>query len=338
MPTILDLRKRHLFLSLGTLAALVVVATTPQLLGNEVREAFHGLLVASPAWLWLAALSFATALTASGCAWRSALRRCGGELGRADASARYGVGSLVNAVAPAKIGSALRFALYSRTIAGEGRLWTTGGVAASIGAARSIWLALLLTFAAASGVLPVWPLALLALGVGIAAAAAVLSRNRQPNARIAHVLDAFRVLGRCPRAAAQLIGWVGIAAAARVGAATAIAAAFGVEQPLLAALLIVPALDLAGILPLTPGNLGIASAAVAFALHAHGTASGTAISAGIAFSAVETVTSLAFGAGSLLFLASGTPGARRWTMAAAGATACMGLGAAFGATVVLPLV
>ena len=82
MPPILDLRKRHLFLSLGTLAALLVVATTPQLLGGQVSEAFHGLLVASPAWLWLAALSFATALAASGCAWHSALRRCGGELGR----------------------------------------------------------------------------------------------------------------------------------------------------------------------------------------------------------------------------------------------------------------
>jgi hypothetical protein len=103
-------------------------------------------------------------------------------------------------------------------------------------------------------------------------------------------------------------------------------------------LLVVPALDLAGILPLTPGNIGIASAAVAFALHAHGATYETALSAGIAFSAVETVTSLAFGAGSVLFLAAGTPGARRWTMAAAGATACLGLGAAFGATVVLPLV
>ena len=338
MPPIFDLRKRHLFLSLGTLAALLVVATTPQLLGDQVSEAFHGLLVASPAWLWLAALSFATALAASGCAWHSALRRCGGDLGRADASARYGVGSLVNAFAPAKLGSAVRFGLYARVLHGEGRLWTTGGVAASIGAARSIWLAVLLTFAAASGVLPVWPLALIALAVAVAITVAVLSRNRQPNARVAHVLDAFRVLGRCPRAAAQLIGWVGVAAAARVGAATAIAAAFGVERPLLAALLVVPALDLAGILPLTPGNIGIASAAVAFALHAHGTASGAAMSAGIAFSAVETVTSIAFGAGSLLFLASGTPGARRWTMAAAGATACLGLGAAFGATVVLPLV
>ena len=328
----------HVLLSLVSIGALVALATMPQLLGDQVTEAFHGLLDVSPAWLWLAALSFATALAASGCAWRSALTRCGGELTRADASARYGVGSLVNAFLPAKIGSAVRFALFARVLHSEGRVWTTGGVCASIGAARAIWLGLLLAFGAASGVLPLWPLALIALAVVVAVGIAYFARDRSPSARVAHVLDAFRALGRSPRAAAQLVGWIGIATAARVGAATAIAAAFGVEQPLLAALLVVPALDLAGILPITPGNIGVASAAVAFALHAHGAPAGTAFSAGIAFSAVETVTSLAFGTGSALYLAGSAPGARRWTAAAAAAAACLGLGVAFGATVVLPLV
>ena len=83
--------------------------------------------------------------------------------------------------------------------------------------------------------------------------------------------------------------------ALRVTAATAIAAAFGVDQPLAAAVLIIPALDLAGILPLTPGNVGVASAAVAFALKAHGVGSDVAVSAGIALGAVETLTTLALG-------------------------------------------
>lgn len=330
--------KRQLLFSLASVVVLAVVALTPQLLGNRVLEAFRGLLDVSPAWLWLAALSFAGALTAAGCAWRSALSRCGGELSRTDASARYGVGSLVNAFAPAKIGSAVRFALFARVLRGEGRLWTTGGVCASIGAARSIWLALLLAFAAASGVLPLWPLGLLGLALVAAVAVAWFARDRAPSARVAHVLDAFRALGRRPRAAAQLVAWVGLATAAKIGAATAIAAAFGIERPLVAALLVVPALDLAGLLPLTPGNIGVASAAVAFALHAHGAATDVAISAGIAFGAVETITSVAFGAGGALVLVSGAPGARRWTAAAAATAACLGLGVAFGATVVLPLV
>ena len=333
-----DIRARHVAASLASLAVVAVVASSPRLLGDRVGDAFRELLAVSPGWLWLAALSFASALAASGCAWRSALCRCGGELGRSDAAARYAVGSMINAFAPARIGSAVRFALFSRTISDDARLWTTGGVAASVGAARAIWLALLLLFAAGSGVLPLWPLALLALAVAVATAVALVARRRHVNGRVAHVLDAFAALGRCPRAAGELVVWIGAATAARIGAATAIAAAFGVERPLLAALLVVPALDLAGILPLTPGNVGVASAAVAFALHAHGAAGDAAIAAGIAFSAVETLTSVAVGAGGALFLAGSAPGARRWTAAVAGATACLGLGAAFGATVVLPLV
>lgn len=337
MSPIPVIRKRHLAIAAASLAAVVSVAAAPQLLGAQVADGFHELLAVSPAWLWLAALSFASALAASGCGWRSALARCGGELTRGDAAARYGVGSLVNAVAPARLGSAVRFALFARTIRAEGALWTTGGVAASVGAARATWLGVLLLVAAGSGVLPLWPLAVVAGVVGVAALVAWRARGRRFHARAAHVLDAFAALGRSPRAAAQLVGWIGLATAARVGAATAIAAAFGVENPLLAALLIVPALDLAGFLPLTPGNIGIASAAVAFALHAHG-AGEVAVAAGIAFSAVETVTSLVFGAGCVLSLAAGAPGARRWTLAATAATASVGLAAAFGATVVLPLV
>lgn len=332
------LRKRHLLLSVGSIGALVILAATPQLLGDRVGAALGDLRDVSPAWLWIAAIAFAGGLVSAGCAWRSALGRCDGEISRAEASARYGVGSLVNSFVPAKAGSAVRFALFARVLHGEGRLWTTGGICASIGAARSIWLALLLAFGAASGVLPVWPLALIALAVLVAVAVAVVARERVPHARVAHVLDAFRALGRCPRAAAQLIAWVGLATASKVAAATAIAAAFGVERPLLAALLVVPALDLAGVLPLTPGNIGVASAAVAFALHAHGAAGDVAISAGIAFSAVETLTSVAFGIGSVMYLVGGVSGTRRVFATAAAATACLALGVAFGATVVLPLV
>ncbi len=340
MHTEAALRWRHIVVSIGSLGVLAVLAMSPQLLGEQVTEALRGLLDASPAWLWLAALSFSAALACAGCAWRSALCRCGGELSRPEAAARYSVGSLVNSVAPAKIGSAVRFALFARVLHGEGRLWTTGGVCASIGAARCLWLALLLAFAAASGVLPVWPLAVLALGVLVAVAVAYFARNRSPHARVAHILDAFRALGRSPRAAAQLVGWVGLATAAKICAAAAIAAAFGIDQPLLAALLVVPALDLAGLLPLTPGNIGVASAAVAFALHAHGAGTGVAMSAGIAFSAVETVTSLAFGTVGVLYLVgAASPGTRRSFATAAATACCLVLGAAaFGATVVLPLV
>ena len=54
---------------------------------------------------------------------------------------------------------------------------------------------------------------------------------------------------------------------ARVGAVAAIVSSLGIQRSLGAALLIIPALDAASLLPLTPGNIGVASGAVVVALH-----------------------------------------------------------------------
>ena len=335
----LTLPKRHIAFAVASLAVVAVVATMPQLLGDHVREGVAGLGEASRQWLWAAGLGFAASLVASGWAWRSAVIRCGGATSRADAAARYGSGSLLNTFAPAKLGTALRFALFARVLDGDGRLWTAGGIGTAVGIAHWLWLAAMLTFGAATGVLPAWPIAIVMLVVLVAAAVAWRARESRAGSRTAHVLDAFRVFGSCPRAAGQLLGWIGVATIARIAAATAIAAAFGIDDPFLAAMLVVPALELAGTLPLTPGNVGVASAAAACALKAHGADADVAISAGIAFGAVETITSIAFGAGSVLYLAGAvSPGSRRWITATVGAVGCLALGAAFGATVLFPVV
>jgi uncharacterized membrane protein YbhN (UPF0104 family) len=338
MPFEIQLKKRHLALFAGSIAALLLLAAVPQLLGEVVADGIDGLSAASPAWLWVAALGFAGSLAAAACAWQFALTRCGGETSRADSAARYCTGSLVNAVAPARVGSAVRIGLLSRTLRGEGRLWTVGGVAASLAAVRALWLAVVLALGSASGVLPRWPIAVLLLGAVVAGVVAWRARDSRPGTRAAHVLDVFRILGRCPKAAVQLAGWVGLAMAAKIGAAAAVAAALGIERPLAAALLVIPALDLAGLLPLTPGNVGVSSAAVAFALTAHGAAGDVAVSAGIALGAVETLTTLACGSASLLYFAAQRADERRWQTALAASTACFALGAAFGATVLVPLV
>jgi uncharacterized membrane protein YbhN (UPF0104 family) len=334
----LQLGKRHLAVFLGSTAALVALASSPRLLGDLVADGIAGLSEASAGWLWLAAAAFAGSLVTSACGWQSALARCGGTTTRADASARYCTGSIVNALAPARIGTAVRFALMARVLHNEGRVWTVGGIAASLSAVRALWLALVLALASMSGVLPRWPIAALLLGAAAAAVVAWRSRDSRPGTELGHALDVFRVLGRCPRAAARIAGWVGAAMALRIAAATAIAAAFGVDRPLAAAVLIIPALDLAGILPLTPGNVGVASAAVAFALTAHGVGPDVAVSAGIALGAVETMTTLACGSASLLYFAGRGVDGRRWQAATAAATGCVVLAAAFGATVIFPLV
>ena len=84
----LELGKRHHAVFLGSGAALIVLALTPQLLGDVVAEGVAGLSDASAGWLWIAAGAFGASLLTSACGWQSALTRCGGETTRADSSAR----------------------------------------------------------------------------------------------------------------------------------------------------------------------------------------------------------------------------------------------------------
>ena len=316
-------------------AALVAAAATPQLLGGRIGEAVERLGGASPAWLWLAALGFLCSLTGAAGSWQAAVRLCGGRLGALDANARYAAGSLVNTFVPGRVGDALRIALYSRAVGGDARMWKAGGAFAAIGIARAVALAALVVGGASAGALPLWPLAILAGFVAIGAAVAWRTRNRRARTGFAHLLDAFRELGRKPRAGARILGWILFATIGRLGATAAVAASLGVHAPLAAAVIIVPALDVATLLPLTPGNVGVTSGAVAIALQAHGIGHTDALSVGIAFHAVETAVSLLYGI--VAPLAAGTTGNRRLALAAA-STACFALAVAFGATVIAPAV
>ena len=100
--------------------------------------------------------------------------------------------------------------------------------------------------------------------------------------------------------------------------------------------MLVPAVELAAVLPITPGNVGLASAAVALALGSQGVDSKTALSAGIAFGAVELLTGVVIGAAGALGLAG--PSARPYLRLATVAAAASVVAVAFGATVLLPVV
>jgi uncharacterized membrane protein YbhN (UPF0104 family) len=319
--------------------ALVLVVTLPGLLGSDVTAALHQLEAAQPIWLWLAALGFVGSLTGSALAWRSALAAVGGRSGPLDAGARYGVGSLVNSVAPARLGDVIRVGLFSRTLPGDDRVLRTGGAFAAIGAARALVLAAMLIVGFSLGALPLWPVAALVGFGALAVVLAYVTRRRTPHSHVAHLLDAFRAFGREPLRGARILGWIALATLSRLAAAGAIAAALGVHSPVLAALLIVPVLDLAGTMPLTPGNIGVTSGAVAMALQAHGVGLTQALGAGIAFHAVETAAGLVFGlTGALLLAQFPTPAARRVAIASAGGAAAVALAAGIGTTLVLPLV
>jgi uncharacterized membrane protein YbhN (UPF0104 family) len=314
------------------LALLGVVAFTPQLLGDRIREALGELVGADPRWLWLGAACFVGALVCSGHAWRAALCPCGGErISVADSTARYATGSLVNALAPAGAGGAVRIALFSRRIPGRDRIWVATGVAGAIGLARGPVLAVLVLAGAATGALPFWPVFVLAAALPVGALAVLVARRWTPHARVAHVLDAFRALGDRPRAAGAVIGWIGLGTAARLAGAIAVCAALGVHDPARAALVMIPALLLAGIVPITPGNAGVGSAAAAGALALTGVDFSTALSAGIAFQALETAVNVLAGGAGVAYLAR--PPLHVWWLRAAGTAGCLCVAAAIGATV-----
>jgi uncharacterized membrane protein YbhN (UPF0104 family) len=316
------------------LCALGAAVATPQLLGSRVGRSLDVLQRADPRWLWLAAAAFTLSLVGSAGCWRSAIGLCGGRTSLADATARYGAGSLVNTFVPARAGDAVRLALFSRLVPGEGRVSRTGGAFVLVGIARAAVLGGLVTAGAITGVVPLWPV-LVAAGLVAAGVVAAILARRTPT----HLLDAFRELADHPARSLRLAGWLAVSLLGRFTGAIAISAAIGIHRPVVAALLILPALDVSGLLPLTPGNIGIASAAIAIAFQAHGVSFTHGLAAGITLQALETAVGLTVGIASVLWLAPySSPGARRVVLLT-GATSCIvGIGGAFGVTVLAALV
>lgn len=335
-----SLPSRRVLAAAGLLTiALAVVASAPGLLGTQVSKAITDLGKAQPVWLWVAGAFFAVALVSGAWAWRGAVALCGGETDHADSAARFCTGSLVNSFAPAKLGEAVRIALFARRIDGEDKLWKGAGVFGVVAAARAVAQGLLVVIAFGAGALPVWPVFVFAGMAVLAVIVAAATRGRTAHRHIGHVLDAFRALGGCPKQGTRIVGWCIVSMGARVGAATAIAGALGMHRPLVAALIIVPALDVAGTIPLTPGNIGITSGAIAVALESRGYDLTTALSAGIALHAVETAASVVLGSvGALMLARFPSVRSRRLSLVAVTTFTSLALAAAFGATVLLEYV
>jgi uncharacterized membrane protein YbhN (UPF0104 family) len=324
-------RTTQVLVSLLALAAVVVAAAMPQLLQGRVAAAIDALGGADPHWLWLAALGYVGGFVCTVASWRAALAAAGGKICPRQAAARLGVGSLVNTFAPAKIGDAVKVALCAKAIEGPQRIWTTGGVYAGLAAARSIMLALLLIVASATGALPLWPVFVLLGMAGTLAVVASSSTRWRRHPRIARLLEGFAALERSPRAIATVLGWTAGMVVCRFAATVAAAAALGLPHPVLAALVIMPALDVAAAIPLTPGNIGIGSGAVAMALASRGIGTSQALGVAFAIQAVETLVGVSIGTLGAAYLTKPSPVVRRWAMRAGAlagsATLAAGLGA-----------
>jgi len=310
----MKLSRTQLLVSLAACAVLIAVAATPQLLARPVGSALHSLAGADPAWLSVAGAAFFAAFAFTVAAWRTALAAAGGHISTQQVAARIGIGSMVNSFAPAKLGDAVKVALCARAIDGPGRLWTTGGVYAGLGAARTLGLAVLVVAGSATGALPLWPVFALCGVVATVGVAAAGSRRIRRHERLRRLLDGFAALERSPKTAATVIGWTLAMVGARLLATICIVEALGLPHPLLASLVIMPALDLATVFPLTPGNIGIGSGAVAVALASRGIGMTQALGVGFAIQGVETLVSITVGGIGALTLAQPGAALRRWSL------------------------
>jgi uncharacterized membrane protein YbhN (UPF0104 family) len=329
-----ELRRRQRALIAGGLfsGAVVAVAATPQLLGTQVSAAFDGLGDAQPKWLWLSSLLVVATIVAWAQAWRSVIVAVGGSISRTDAVARYSIGAVVNTFLPARLGDAARIGLFSRALENRERVWTTVGAYTTIGAARALFSGALIVGGYAWGGLPLWTVGLPVAWIGIALLLAALSaRTRGARSRPAHFFDAYRELGRAPRRVVPVLGWTAVATVARVGALAAIVSALGIPHALTAALLIIPTIDAASLLPLTPGAISLSTGAVALTLNGIGINATTALAVGIGYHAIEAAAAVVFGTvGGLVLLGEQRPRARHAAAALAGVSVAVAVAGALG--------
>jgi uncharacterized membrane protein YbhN (UPF0104 family) len=251
------------------LAVGAVIAAWPALqspLGQAAKAAGQ----ADTRVLVLAGILFAAVPVSSGLLWQHAIRRAGGRLGRVDACARYGVGTLINSFAPAHLGDVARTALFLEALprGRRRRIVTCFGAIQATRIATLGGLALAATLPAEFAALTFLPLAAV-----------------------------FRVW----RGASRLVMLSLVSSLAKVAAVTTVLVALDVSSPIRSALAVVPALELAALLPLTPANIGLASAAAAVALHAQGLTTSDAVQAGIVLHAIQTGAGVAYGMVAALF-------------------------------------
>lgn len=295
--------RRAVLVAVVVLVGVAGLLAAPGLLRDDLGEALGTVADANPLLLWVACACFTTLVVAMGLAWRAGVQALGGETSRMDAAARYGAGSLTGAIVPAGAGGAVRIGLFSRVLPPPDRLWRAGGISAAVTAARALALAVLVGVAASLGALPLWPVAIF-LGAGAAAVAvAYFVRGREIHSHVGHLFDVFAALGRSPQSAATLVAWTSAALLARATAAGVVCAALGLPDPATTGVVAIAALSIAGMVQLTPGNIGVAGGALALALAARGMDADEAMSVGIAFQAVETATSLVVGSVAVLYLA-----------------------------------
>ena len=309
---ILDSRKARLAL-VGALAALligVLIWRAPDL--GPVKDAFT-----TVEWAWVAAAFLANLVSTwlRAAAWQVTLEQAIPEPHPAHKNvfSAFSVGLIANVALPGRVGEFARVGVLSRHIPDGTSRWPA--VAGSILAHRVLDViptAGLAAYVLVVARLPSWTdtgvYVVLGIGSAMLVAAMLLATRRQPaslegKGRVAKVLHIARrglTVFRRPGAAVvasvlQLAGW-----AIQLLAVWLALKAFGIDEPIAAAALVLLVVNVALAFPLWPSAVGLYQAGVALALLPYGIGYSHGFAAGIGIQAIEIVVGVTLG---LIFLA-----------------------------------
>jgi glycosyltransferase 2 family protein len=230
-----------------------------------------------------------------------------------DVFSAFSVGLLGNAVLPGRIGEVARVAVLSRRLdRGNGTWATLGGTVFAHRVFDVVAVLLLVLYVIAEARIPAWAISSLAglAAVGLTLLVLSIASARRHHTSVLDELGPVRRIVRMARhglgvmraplsaAAAVLLqcaGWV-----CQLFAVYATMRAFEIDEPLVAAGLVLVLMNVAMIFPLWPGNVGLVQAAVAAALLPYGVNYGHGVIFGIGLQAIEASVGVGLG---FLFLA-----------------------------------
>lgn len=225
----------------------------------------------------------------------------------------FSVGLLGNAALPGRIGELARVAVLANRLPRRRGLWAT--LAGTVFAHRVFDLLVvagLIVYVVAAAEIPGWLrtslIALMTLtGVLLVASLALARRHQRSEVEDAGRVRRLVTMARhglgvmhapLPAAAAvffQALGWL-----TQFFAVYAAMRAFQIEEPLVAAGVVLVVMNVAMLFPLWPGNVGLVQAAVALALVPYGIAYAHGFAFGLGLHAIEASVGVALG---LVFLA-----------------------------------
>ncbi len=227
--------------------------------------------------------------------------------------AAFSVGLLGNAALPGRVGELARVIVLTRRMRRRPGTWAT--VVGTVFAHRLfdvVVASALVVYVVYAARIPEWARPALAIGLGIGLGlliAALLLARRHPRLALEELGPVRRVLrmGRqgltvlkrpVPAVGAlvfQLVGW-----GAQLFAVWAAFRAFGIDESIVAAALVLVIMNLVSVFPLWPGNIGLVQAAIALSLLPYGVGYAHGFAFGIGLQAIEASVGVALG---LLFLA-----------------------------------